>query len=105
MNRSFNKALNKEPTVYGLKITGLIFGAVGSVIAILKLGIMWFVLGAVPGYMIGVIYSNYWHLGKLQRWLYWNTRHYFHCFVVRNYHQVGKDGFYKRLVRELKLWN
>jgi len=73
MNRSFNKALNKEPTVYGLKITGLIFGAVGSVVAILKLGIMWFVLGAVPGYMIGVIYSNYWHLGKLQRWLYWNT--------------------------------
>ena len=44
MNRSFNKALNKESTIYGLVITGLIFGAVGSVIAILKLGIMWFVL-------------------------------------------------------------
>jgi uncharacterized membrane protein YoaK (UPF0700 family) len=73
MNRSFNKALNKESTIYGLVITGLIFGAVGSVIAILKLGIMWFVLGAVPGYIVGVIFSNYWHQGKLQRWLYWNT--------------------------------
>jgi len=73
MNRSFNKALNKEPTIHGLKITDLVFGAVGSVIAIFKLGIMWFVIGAVPSYIVGAIFSSYWQEGVLQKWLYWNT--------------------------------
>ncbi len=73
MDREFFKALNKEPTMYGLKITGMIFGGIGSVIAIMKLGILWFVIGAVPGYIIGANISSYLHQGSLQIWLYWNT--------------------------------
>lgn len=73
MNRRFYKALNKEPTMYGLKRTGLIFGAVGSIVAIVKLGVLWFVIGGVPGYMIGDVVSTFIHSGALQKWLYWNT--------------------------------
>ena len=73
MHRSFNRVLNKEATIYGFKVSGIIFASIGSIIAIIKLGMLWFVFGAVPGYMAGSIVSGYWSKGRLQKWLYWNS--------------------------------
>ena len=73
MNRKFSKALNAQQTIYGLKIFGLFFAVVGAMLSALKLGIIWFTVGAVPGYAIGVMISDYVHQGSLQKWLYWNT--------------------------------
>jgi hypothetical protein len=69
----FCRAYNKEQTIYGLKITGLMFAFAGSIIAIIKLGIIWFMIGSIPGYIIGSIISIHIHKGHLQKWLYWNT--------------------------------
>lgn len=69
----FHKAYNKEQTIYGLKITGLMFSFLSSIIAVIKFGIIWFMIGAVPGYIIGLVISAHIHKGVLQKWLYWNT--------------------------------
>lgn len=69
----FHKAYNTEQTIYGLKITGLMFAFLGSIIVAIKLGIIWFMIGAIPGYIIGSVISTHIHKGHLQKWLYWNT--------------------------------
>ena len=71
--KNFSKAVNKEPTLNGFKITGLAFAVIGSLIVMIKIGVSWFLVGSVPGYIIGDIFSSNWYKGKMQKWLYWHT--------------------------------
>lgn len=59
--------------MYGAKIFGLFFALIGAMMSMLKLGIIWFAVGVLPGYAIGVVISDYLHQGTLQKWLYWNS--------------------------------
>lgn len=68
----FNKCLNKEVKYYGLKLTGLIAGAIVGFIILVKFNFTFALIGSVGGYVLGAEISSYWHLGYIQRWCYWN---------------------------------
>ena len=71
MDRRFNVALNSEVTVYGLVLTGIVYGAIASFLAAICLGVIWAFSGSVPGYILGCAISKMMHTGELQRKLYW----------------------------------
>lgn len=69
--------LRAESKIYGMAVLGVICSCAGCFIAMIFLGIMWSVGGAIPGYFIGDFLSKILHDGKAQRWLNW----YFPAFA------------------------
>lgn len=72
MQVSFHTCLNKETKYYGMKLTGLVFGAVMGLLMLIKFSMLFGLAGCVVGFVIGNIFSDYWHKGTFQRWCYWN---------------------------------
>ncbi len=71
MQVRFWKPLRAVTKIYGMAILGIICGLVGSLIAMMVLGFMWSVAGAIPGYFIGDFLSRNLHDGKVQRMIRW----------------------------------
>lgn len=67
-----NRCLNKELKYYGLKATGLIFGAVVWLLLLIKFNFTIAIIGCTSGYLLGAGISTYWSKGYIQRWCYWN---------------------------------
>jgi hypothetical protein len=63
--------LRGEAKIYGMAILGVVFALIGCLIAMIFLGVMWSVGGALPGYFIGEFLSKTLHDGKAQRFLRW----------------------------------
>jgi len=60
-----NSCINKEVTVWGLKLFGLIIGGIFG-------GGTFSIAGIAAGYMVGSYLSGYLYKGCLQRWIYWH---------------------------------
>lgn len=63
--------LRSEVKIYGMALLGVICGLIGCLIAMMFLGVMWSVGGAIPGYFVGDFLSKLLHDGKAQRFIYW----------------------------------
>jgi len=63
--------LRAEVKIYGMALLGVICGLIGCVIAMIFLGVMWSVGGAIPGYFVGDFLSKALHDGKAQRLIHW----------------------------------
>lgn len=57
--------------LYGMSQLGVVSGLIGCIIAILFLGLTWFVAGAIPGYFIGDYLAKSLHDGRAQRMIGW----------------------------------
>jgi hypothetical protein len=67
----FWKPLKSIVKIYGMAKLGVIFGAIGCLIAMLIFGFMWSIAGAIPGYFIGDYLAKSLHDGKAQRFIRW----------------------------------
>lgn len=67
-----NSCINKEVTIWGLKLFGLIIGGVFGVVVMVRYDFTFSIAGIAAGYMAGSYLSNYLYKGKLQRWIYWH---------------------------------
>lgn len=67
-----NRAINKENKYYGLKLTGLIFGAVLGIVVLIILNMTAGIIATLIGYGAGAYIGAAWHVAKLQRWIYWH---------------------------------
>lgn len=63
--------LRSEVKIYGMALLGVVFALVGCLVAMIFLGFMWSVGGAIPGYFIGNFLSKALHDGKAQRLIHW----------------------------------
>jgi hypothetical protein len=57
--------------IYGMSRFGVICGLAGCLIAMLFLGVMWSIGGAIPGYFFGDYFAKSLHDGKIQRLVHW----------------------------------
>ena len=73
------KPLKGIVKIYGMSRLGVVCGIVGCLIAMMFLGIMWSVGGAIPGYFVGDYLSKVLHDGQAQRFMRW----YFGIFENR----------------------
>ena len=69
--------LRGEVKLYGMAMLAVILGVIGCFIAMMFVGFMWSVGGAIPGYFVGDFLSKALHDGKAQRFVHW----YFPKFV------------------------
>lgn len=71
MQVRFWQPLKGVVKIYGMARLGVICGVVGCLIAMIFLGVMWSIGGAIPGYVIGDYFAKALHDGKAQRMLRW----------------------------------
>lgn len=67
-----NMVTNRETKYYGLKVVGLLFGAVMGMLVLVVINMTAGIIAAVVGYVVGSYVSSQWHQGRWQRWLYWH---------------------------------
>jgi len=67
-----NHCINKEVTIWGLKLLGLVFGAVFGILVMIRFDFTFGIVGAAVGYVAGSFISSSMQKGCLQRWIYWN---------------------------------
>lgn len=67
-----NKCIDSEPKYYGLKLLGLVSGAITGVIVCIIFNFTFAIGASVVGYLFGAYVSSLWHTGTLQRAIYWN---------------------------------
>lgn len=67
-----NSCINKEVTVWGLKLFGLVIGGIFGVFVMIKYDFTFSIAGIAAGYVAGSYLSSYLYKGKLQRWIYWH---------------------------------
>lgn len=67
-----NNVIAKETKYYGLKLVGLIFGAVIGGVVLIAINMTAGIIASVAGYAFGSYVSGNWHQGRWQRWLYWH---------------------------------
>lgn len=72
MQRPMYQALNREIKWSQFKRLGVYFGGVGAVIAMIKVGFLYGLIGAAPAYLLGSIISEHLHKGRAQREIYWH---------------------------------
>ena len=64
-------SLRSVVKIYGVSKLSIVTTILGCIITMIFLGIMWSVVGALPGYFIGDYLSQSLHNGVLQRRLHW----------------------------------
>ena len=69
---ALNKVINKETKYYGLKLGGLVFGVILGLSVLIIVNMTAAIIGVLIGYSVGSWFSTLLHLGKLQRFIYWN---------------------------------
>ena len=57
--------------IYGMSKLSVFTAVLGCIVTMMFLGVMWSVVGALPGYFIGDYLSQSLHNGTLQRRLHW----------------------------------
>lgn len=65
------KTLRGEVKIYGMAVLGVVCGIIGCFVAMIFVGFMWSVGGAIPGYFVGDFLSKALHDGKAQRLIHW----------------------------------
>jgi hypothetical protein len=65
------KPLKGIVKIYGMARLGVICAVFGCFIAMIFLGVMWSIGGAIPGYFIGDYFAKALHDGKAQRMMRW----------------------------------
>jgi len=65
------KPLRAEAKIFGKSKLGIVCAVIGCLIAMIFLGMLLCVGGALPGYLMGDFLSKTLHDGKAQRWLGW----------------------------------
>jgi hypothetical protein len=70
--RVFNNCLNLERKAFNFNYGSIIGGAIAGIIPGISSGLMYGFGGGAIGFMVGGWLSKQWHLGNLQRNLYWH---------------------------------
>jgi hypothetical protein len=68
---TLNSVINKEKRYYGLKLLGIVCGAVCGLMAWTVFNMTVGIIGIVIGYFFGVWFSGLIHSGRLQKEVYW----------------------------------
>lgn len=71
MQRRLYRAQNAPILVSGYDLIVVISAVVGGLIALIKFGLLWGIVGGIPGLLLGKILSKYWYEGRVLRKLYW----------------------------------
>lgn len=67
-----NRALNKEIKYYGLSYLGLIGAMMIGCGVWLRFGMTIGIMGFAIGYIFAAHIAKSWHLGEMQRFMYWH---------------------------------
>ncbi len=71
MQVRFWKPLKGIVKIYGMARLGVVCGLIGCLVAMIFLGVMWSIGGAIPGYFFGDYFAKAMHDGKVQRLVHW----------------------------------
>jgi hypothetical protein len=69
---NFNKCLNKERKLYGLSYDGVLGAGIIGLCFWTKFGMTTGMICSAIAYTFCAYYANLWHIGSLQRFIYWN---------------------------------
>lgn len=67
-----SNCINSEPRLYGLKSFALVFGLIFMVAIWVYTSIIFGMIAALLGYILGDAFSKKWHMGYIQRYIYWH---------------------------------
>lgn len=91
--RVFNTCLNKERKVFNCSFPALIVGGVMLTLTGIRFGIVFGLVAAGVGYLLGTYLGKCWHKGELQRYLY------LHLPFARLWlDQVAPDSHLRKLI-------
>lgn len=71
MQRRLYRAQNSPILVSGYDLIVVISTAIGGLVALVKFGLLWGIVGGIPGLLLGRILSKCWYEGRVIRKLYW----------------------------------
>jgi hypothetical protein len=69
---ALNRCLNKERKYYGLTYLGIIGAGIIGFLVWLRFGMTIGIMGSVIGYGVCAYWAKLWHIGLLQRLIYWH---------------------------------